>query len=269
MFFRGLAISILLFSVLSLNIQAYSQQRIKGFYLSNFKEDGSRAWEVKGEEAVIYEKHVDIDYMHAKYYAEDDTIDIVSRKAKMNTENMNVHLKDDVVVTNKEGLKLSTDYLNWQRDENKMMTDRLVKVSNDSMEIKAEGLLADTEFKKADFQKNVEVTLPNKEDGSLTTITCSGPLEVEYNKGIAVFNGNVEAIGKEGKIFSDKLTLYMDVETKEMKKMVSEGNVKIVREGNVIFSQKATYLGNEGKLILEGRPRLLYFSQNEDTADLE
>jgi len=37
-----------------------SQQKINDFYLSNMKEDGSKDWEVKGKEATIKDKYVDI-----------------------------------------------------------------------------------------------------------------------------------------------------------------------------------------------------------------
>ena len=69
MFLRSLILNIFLFLAISLNIQASSEQRIMDFYLSNFKEDGSRDWEVKGKEAVIYDRYVDIDEMEASYYS--------------------------------------------------------------------------------------------------------------------------------------------------------------------------------------------------------
>ncbi len=243
------------------NLPAYCQQKIKDFYLSNFKEDGTRDWEVRGEEAVIHEEHVDIDDMKANYYSQDDTIVITSDKAKLNKENMDVALQDNVKVQNKEGVTLSTDSLNWKRDQNKINTDDWVQTSKDAMQVKAKGLSADTEFRKVDFEQKVEATLPDQETGELTTITCSGPLEIEYNEGQAVFNDDVVITHPQGKMFSDKAIVYFDIEAKKIKKIICEGNVKIERGSNVTLAKKATFYADEEKVVLEGRPHLTYYPE--------
>ncbi len=69
-------------------------------------------------------------------------------------------------------------------------------------------------------------------------------------------------------MFSDKATLFFDPEDKTIIKIVSEGNVKIVRDGNTTFSQKATYFSKEQKIVLEGRPRLIYY-QEEDSSEMK
>jgi len=243
------------------NSGAYSQQKIKDFYLSNLKEDGSRDWEVNGDEALIGEENIDIENMTANYYLKEDTILITSDKARMNKNSMDVTLQDNVHIENEEGATLETDSLNWEREKNHIETKDNVKTTRDSMQITAKGLSADTEMKKADFEEDVEVTFADMESGDVTTATCSGPLEIEYNKGKAVFNKDVVITNKQGKMYSDKATLFFDTEAKALIKVVSEGNVKIIRENNVTFSQKATYLGKEEKIILEGKPRIMYFPE--------
>lgn len=251
-----------------MNIQAYSQQKIKDFYLSNFKDDGTQDWEVKGKFATIHDNYVDIDEMEANYYAKDDTILITSDEAKLNKENMDVYLKDNVHIENKEGATLETDSLNWQREQNHIETDDRVKTTRDSMQIEAAGLSADTQLKKAAFKKDVKVTLPDQESEEVTTAVCSGPLEIEYNEGKAIFNKDVVVTNPHGKLYSDKATLFFDTENKEITKIVSEGNVKIVRGNNVTFSQKATYLSKEQKITLEGRPRVIYYPDSEEDFNL-
>ena len=107
------------------------------------------------------------------------------------------------------------------------------------------------------------MTLPDEKSDKVTTITCSGPLEIEYQLGTAVFNKEVVVTHPEGKLFSDKATLFFDTVAKKINKIVSEGNVKIVREDNVTFAQKATYFGAEQRIVLEGRPRLIYFPEEK------
>ena len=268
MFLRSLILITVLLSFVSIDIQAYSQQKIKDFYLSNFKDDGTQDWEVKGKFATIHDNYVDIDDMEANYYAKDDTVLITSDEARLNKENMDVYLKNNVHIENKEGATLETDSLNWQREQNRIETDDRVKTTRDSMQIEASGLLADTQLKKADFKKDVKVTLPDRKSKEVTTATCSGPLEIEYSKGKAIFNEDVVVTNPQGKLYSDKATLFFDTENKEIVKIISEGNVKIVRGNNVTFSQKATYLSKEQRIILEGRPRVIYYPDSEEDLDL-
>jgi len=268
MFLRSLILITILLSLESINTQAYSQQKIKDFYLSNFKDDGTQDWEVRGETAILHDNYVDIDDMKANYYTENDTILITSNEARLNKENMDVFLKDSVHIENKEGATLETDSLNWQRDQNRIETDDWVKTTRDSMQIEAAGLSADTELKKAAFKKDVEVRLPDKKTKEVTTAICSGPLEIEYNEGKAIFNEDVVVTNPQGKLYSDKATLFFDTESKEIIKIISEGNVKVVRDSNTTFSQRATYLSKEQKIVLEGRPRVIYYPDSEEDLDL-
>jgi len=54
----------------------------------------------------------------------------------------------------------------------------------------------------------------------------------------------------------------------EIAKIVSEGNVKIVRPDNVTFAQRATYYGADARVVLEGRPRLIYFPSDDSSLSL-
>jgi len=258
MFFAKVTVGICCWLLMGLPL-ACAQQEIKEFYLSNIKEDGSRDWDLEGKQAHIFDKHVDIEGVKANYYAQDDTIVVTSDKARLDKSSMDIKLQDNVNLTNKEGARLVTDSLNWKRSQNYIDTDDWVVTTKDNMKIKAKGFSADTAFKKADFEEKVQVVLPDEKNDQVTTIACSGPLEIEYERGTAVFNNDVVVTHPEGKLFSDKATLFFDAETKKIAKIVSEGNVKIVREDNITFAQKATYFGSEQRVVLEGRPRLIYF----------
>jgi len=185
--------------------EAGSEQKIKDFYLSNVKEDGSKDWEVKGTEAVMQNNSVNINNMEGKYYSNKDTITVKSEKAKIDKQTMN-----------------------------------------------------------ADLQDNVELKIPNK-DGTFVTVTCVGPLEMRYNDGLAIFNNNVVVDNAQGKLFSDKATVYFDTKDKTKMKIVAEGHVKIVKDNNIAFADKATYTGDSKNVVLEGSPRLIYFSKKNET----
>jgi lipopolysaccharide export system protein LptA len=186
-------------------MEAGAEQKIKDFYLSNVKEDGSKDWELKGTEAVLRDNYVDINNMEGKYYSEKDTITVKSEKAKIDKQTMNADLKD-----------------------------------------------------------NVELKIPNK-DGTFVTVNCTGPLEMRYNDGLAIFNNNVVVDNAQGKLFSDKATVYFDTKDKTKMKIVAEGDVKIVKDDNIAFADRATYMGETKNVVLEGNPRLIYFSKKNET----
>lgn len=246
--------------------KAYPEQKVKDFYLSNFTEDGTREWEVEGDEAIIHDEYVDIEEMKANYYPENDTILITSNKARLNKTNMDVELKEDVHISNQDGATLVTDSLNWQREKNFINTSDRVKTTRDSLQITATGLSADTQLKEADFEKDVEVIFSDAQRGGVSTATCSGPLEIEYNKGIAIFNQDVVFVDREGKLYCDKATFFFNTEDKTIIKVIAVGNVKILRGQNITYADKATYYEAGQRIVLEGRPRVIYYPQEGDRA---
>lgn len=250
-------------SVFPFTSYSSNKQEIKDFYLSNFKKDGSSDWEIEGKNAIVDGDFIDIVTMNANYYMENDTISVKSNKAKINKKSQDIQLDGNVKIENKEGWNLKTEHLNWQRKENYIKTDSIVKTEKDSFLVKAKGLYADSQLKKADFKENVQVTHTDKNQKNATTINCSGPLEINYNKGQATFHDNVVVNHKQGKLFSDLAILFFDAKDKKISKIISKGNVKIVRDDNITFAEKATYLAKEEKLILEGSPRLIYFPKED------
>ncbi|MCF7873709.1 MAG: LPS export ABC transporter periplasmic protein LptC [Candidatus Omnitrophica bacterium] len=244
-----------------------TKQEIKDFYLSNFKKDGSSDWEIEGKEAIVDGDYIDIETMNANYYTDGDTISVKSNKARLNKKNQNVQLDGNVVIENKEGWNLKTNHLDWQRKENYIKTDSSVTTKKDDFLVKANGLYADSQLKKADFKKDVKVTYTDKDKKNATTISCDGPLEIEYNQNRATFKNNVVVNHKQGKLFSDLAILFFDTKEKTITKIVSKGHVKIIRDDNVTFAKKATYLADQEKLVLEGSPRLIYFpKENGDNS---
>lgn len=241
---------------------APGSQKVKDFYLSNYKENGLQDWELRGKEAVVGGQHVDIETMNATYYTTNDTISVSSQKAVLDKESMNVDLQTDVHVENRQGVTLDTDSLAWKRDENKIQTDDWVKTGNDNIAVTAQGMDADTQLKKVNFKKNVESTIVDKKTGEPVTITCTGPLEVDYNRGKAIFNDNVVVDNIQAKMLCDKATAYFDGKNKRIIKIISEGHVKIMKDENITFAEKATYLAAEDRLVFEGRPKVIYFPEN-------
>ena len=175
---------------------------------------------------------------------------------------MDVHLRENVRIHNDKGIKLNTDSLNWQQKSNTISTNDKVEVSKkDSVDIKAKGLDADTKLNQVSFKQDVKVALFDNKN--VIKINCAGPLEIDYNKGKAVFNNNVVVDNVQGKMFAHKVTVYFDSKTSSIIKVVAEGDVKVVRDYNVTFADRAVYYGKDNKIVLKGRPRLVILPQGK------
>lgn len=231
-----------------------AQQRIKEFYLSDWSES-KKKWELRGREALVFDKYVDIEKLEAKYFLKNRIIDLKSNKGRIIKPMMEVYLKDNVKVKTSDGINLLSSSLAWKK--NLLFTQDRVELKRDNLKIVAKGLKAEENLEKVNFQKEVKVDLYQKDNKIV--ITCLGPLEIDYNQAKAVFNKNVIVTSKEGEIEADKGIVYFDKNNRTIIKIVCEGDVRIKREGNISFAERATYLSKEKKIILEGNPRLVIF----------
>ena len=61
----------------------------------------------------------------------------------------------------------------------------------------------------------------------------------------------------EGNIIADRIDVYFGKDTRRVRVVVARGNVKIINEGNVTYSEKAIYLVEQGRVVLPKRPKLV------------
>jgi lipopolysaccharide export system protein LptA len=88
-----------------------------------------------------------------------------------------------------------------------------------------------------------------------TIVITSQTLTAESNNKTAVFEGSVVATKEDLTIYSDKMTVFYDNSEGKIKKIYAVGNVKAHKNERVIFSDEATYMENEKKIIFTGNPR--------------
>lgn len=89
-----------------------------------------------------------------------------------------------------------------------------------------------------------------------TIITCDGPLDVDFEKNIAVFHDNVVIKDENGKLYADIMRVFFEGEDREISYVKAEGNVIIYVDNKIAKSQKAVYDVSAGKLELTGNPRI-------------
>ena len=85
----------------------------------------------------------------------------------------------------------------------------------------------------------------------------------DYENNQAYFNKNVKVVSEDGEIDADKITVNLDPSTKRVKEIIAEGSVCIKRGENITYSEKATYIEADKKIVLTGRPKLVIYQEGD------
>ena len=224
------------------NISA--DQKMMAFSLSGFEKTGKKKWEVQGKSADIVSEVVNLTDVVAKAYGDQTDMTLTADKGTFNRATNDAHFESNVVVSGTNGTEMKTDALDWKNSEQKVTTDKPVVMKSDA---KGQGV------------GELATKTP-------TTITCDGPMEIDYGKSYAVFNKNVKVDDERGLLFCDTATAYYDTKTKQVSKIVAKGNVKIMREGSWTYSDEATYLAPDQKVILTGSPKVMIYPEQKKAA---
>lgn len=201
--------------------------KVLSFNLEGLTERGAKKWDVKGESAeAITENEVKLDNIVASAYGEDAEAVITADEGVYDRSKNNVKLHKNVHAT---------------IDATKGFTGDFAEGS---------GQIKDKDDKSKDSKDT-------KAKKSRTVITCDGEVQFDYEKNQAYFTKNVKVVSEDGIIDADKITAYLDPETRRLKKIVAEGNVRIVRGDNTTYSQTASYSEADKKVTLTGSPKLV------------
>ncbi|MFH1457598.1 MAG: LPS export ABC transporter periplasmic protein LptC [Candidatus Omnitrophota bacterium] len=292
MSFKISVISIFLcfFTVPVLGIQdsVFSQesgQQIQDFSLAGYGEKGKKSWDLSGKTADIFTEIVKLNDVVGNLYGKEEDVRLTAERGDFNKEDGCVHLEQNVIITTSSGVKLMTDALDWDRKNQLISTANPVDIQRDNLRALASGARAEPNLKRIALEKDVRLDIDpvhqEKIEGSCdeekVVITCDGPLEIDYEKNVAVFNNNVKVEKQEILIYSDRMDVFFssglaDNEKKEktsmmagnkIEKIVSTGHVKIVRGLNVSYSEEAIYTALDKKITLNGRPRLVIYSAED------
>jgi LPS export ABC transporter protein LptC len=242
-----------------------AQQEVKDFSFVQYREGGTEKWKLNGRSAEVLDNRVDIEYLSALSFGEGTMLKLKANKGIFDKGDNMVHLSDNVVAASTDGTKLTTDHMVWDADTKNVSTDGSVSIKRPDMEITGIGATCDIEGKTAELKQNISARLVSDESGipgfangkDYTTITCDGPLELNYNQNRAFFHGNVKVEDSKGNIMADRIDVYFNPKTRRVKCVVARGNVRIINGENVTYSEKAIYLVDQGRVILPNRPKLV------------
>lgn len=235
--------------------------KVYSFSFSKYTTNGTKELVIDGDSADIFSRTVVLSNVIAKAYAEESPVTVTADDGLFDKGSGKVHLNNNVVATTENGAKMITDSLDIFPSKKIIETDATAIVKKDNLNIKGDGARGDSQMKKVKFDKNVTVVVQNEAGGKKipTTITCDGPLDIDYEKNIAHFHKNVVAEDERGRLTSDEMEVYYNKATKKVQKIIATGNVVIRNpEGNETYSDNVVYLAEEGRIILGGDTEAVY-----------
>ncbi|MCM8761040.1 MAG: LPS export ABC transporter periplasmic protein LptC [Candidatus Omnitrophica bacterium] len=201
--------------------------KVLSFNLEGLNEKGSKKWDVRGETAeAISENEIRLDNIVAKAYGEEAEAVITADQGVYDRAKNNVRLEKNVKATIESTPNFTGSFI----DVGTAPKDKSSKSDGKSKKTK-------------------------------TVITCDGEVQFDYEKNQAYFLQNVKVVSEDGDIDADKITVYLDPDTRQLKEIVAEGNVKITRGENITYSDKASYSEKEKKITLSGKPKLVIYQE--------
>ncbi len=235
--------------------------KVYTFSFAKYTNNGEKEIEIEGDSANILSKTVNLMNVVAKAYAEETPVTITADEGKYHKDSSKVHLQKNVVATTENGTRLMTEALDIFPSKKTMTTDLEAEVKKDNVSVKGTGARGDSLLKTVKFNKNVTVIIqdPSQKASGPTTVSCDGPLVVDYEKNIAHFKKNVVAEDSRGKLTGDVMDVYYNKVSRRVSRIVAMGNVVLESpEGNKTYSDNVIYLADEGRVILGGDTEALY-----------
>lgn len=207
------------------------KQRVLAFNLEGLTDRGEKKWDVTGKSAEsMTEDRIKLNDIVAKSYGAGNEATIVGDIGIYDKGKNNITLQENVKATIENTEGFSKEFL---------------------------GNLPGEAANRSGSKKD-ETGRKTK-----TVITCDGDAMFDYEKNQAYFDRNVKVVSDDGNIDADRITVNLDVVTKKVKDIIAEGHVKIVRGENISYSDKATYIEPERKIILTGQPKLVIREEKE------
>ncbi len=253
---------------------ANPDQQLDTFTLTGYDDDGRRRWDLQGTEASLENNIVTIQKPNGVGYDAERRAYLTAKTAEVDQRTRNILLQEDVTVHTSDGVWFTAPKLEWVPDIERAHTDTAVRIETDHMLLRGVGFDGMAHLKQARVHADVDVVL-NPSDDDLpgggpkqVNITCKGPLDFEYEKGLVTFHEEVHVIDGNGELFSDILVAHLNDDRRTIRFVEATGNVRIEQQGHHANSDRALYEPAKGKITLLGKPSLLLKPESEASGKL-
>jgi len=211
-------------------------QEVYSFRLEGFNKNNEVQWGLEGGSASVVLSKVNIKDLKAVYHGDDMTFTVFADRAVYDKETQDIELEANIIGKTSDGGELTTTSAKWNAKAEEIVTDAYVTVKRENISCRGKGMITRPRLKRVQFREEVVVLIsPDRK------ITCDGPFEIDHDENKAIFNNNVKITDKDSDTFTDRLTVYLDPETNQIERIVTEGNVKVVHTGGAEDIGKMTF----------------------------
>jgi len=230
------------------------------FTLVGHTETGRKKWEIQGQTADLLGEIIQLSPVTAKSFGRVEA-DLTAKQGRYHKTTQDIYLKKDVVVTNSDGIRLTTDSLKWVAQQEFGRTWDRVRVTRSGMTVTGLGGIAFPKLKRVRVERKVVVALEGKE--GMTVVTCDGPMEVDYARRKARFWRNVWVRDSKGFIRSDRMDVVLQPREDQIQEARFWGHVRINRENQKATAQRANYWGSPKRTRLMGHTRMVVLAKEQ------
>ncbi|OHB97497.1 MAG: LPS export ABC transporter periplasmic protein LptC [Planctomycetes bacterium RIFCSPLOWO2_12_38_17] len=265
-------------------------QTVGGLTMPSYDESGKEVVVMRGENTIlmsdntykIISPEIEVmDYSNSENGTQ--SVLIKSESGEMDSTTNEGYLSDNVVIHFDPETQLNTEYLRYSPEKKFVYTDDPVTINGKGIKIIGLGCEIDLVNKKMWIKKDAEMEMDgvkndlfflsgennqSVEENSTplnetettkegipekTFIRSSGQLlfDRQSDAKIMTFNDNVEARKGSSTVFSDKLTIFLDPQTKQTKQAIASGNVLASQGTKIAKGSFLTWDVNTQCAILE------------------
>ncbi|MBI2870584.1 MAG: LPS export ABC transporter periplasmic protein LptC [Candidatus Omnitrophica bacterium] len=244
-------------------------QKMLTFTFSEYTNDGRKKMDIEGDSADIFSASVDLFNLIAHVYNSDQDITITSDTGTFDRATNHVELVSNVIARSQDGGMVQTNSMDYDSDSGVGTTEDQTWITQEGMISNGKGAVVHSKERRAELKRDVHVLFVNRDDEEkgLTTITCDGPLEVDSEARLAVFQNNVLVQDHRGTVASDRMEVTITREEQKIERIICTGNVNIRQGQSSTLSERAVYLAQEGRVVLTGAPRLVIYPDELEETD--
>jgi LPS export ABC transporter protein LptC len=157
------------------SVEAKADYRVSEIHINETLE-GSLRWSLDADHAEVYDKRQEtvMQRVAIRVFSKDAEWTVTAAEGVLNNDSRDVALKGNIVVTSRDGLRMTTERLRWRNKERALDTEDPVEITREGTTITARGLDVRMQEQYAVLGRRVRVVITNRTNANLALFPRSG-----------------------------------------------------------------------------------------------
>ena len=139
--------------------------------------EGNLRWTLDADQAEVFDRaqRTVMKKVVVRVFSKDAVWTVTGDEGTLDNDKKDVSLEGNVVVASNDGLEMKTPALTWRNKERVLATGEAVEIRRGGTTITGRGLDVRMQDEHAVVERNVRVTITNRENANLSIFPRSGP----------------------------------------------------------------------------------------------